>query len=265
MNKTELLDKTARDPEERMTLSRALDKLELTRRRNIPAHTAFLSQAQRAALEGLIQACGQPDHLFFGGYPGAERTVCAFLPQWQEAEDWTGGEDCPVGALRCAFQAGAGLTHRDFLGAILSLGITREKVGDLLVGDAWCDILLLKELEEYLLLNLESAGRVKLRLSPLPLSELHIPQVQVKTLRDTVATLRLDAVTASAFSLARGKAADAISAGKVQLNHRECVKPDRAVAQGDVISCRGLGKCVVKEAGGLSKKGRIMIVLERYM
>ena len=98
-----------------------------------------------------------------------------------------------------------------------------------------------------------------------PLSDLELPQIQVKTVRDTVAALRLDAVMASGFSLSRGKAADLISAGRVQLNHRECGKCDRTVAQGDVISCRGLGKCSVKEIGGLSKKGRTMIVLERYI
>ena len=76
---------------------------------------------------------------------------------------------------------------------------------------------------------------------------------------------RLDAVAASGFSLSRGKAADLIASGRVQLNHRECVKPDHAVAQGDVLSCRGLGKCVLTEVGGPSKKGRILIVLERYV
>ena len=265
MNKTELLDRLSRDGEERLMLSRVLDKLELTRQRSIPAHTCFLSQAERASAESLINACGRPDHLFFGGYEAAERTVCAFLPDWLEEEDWRAGEDCPVRALRCTYPQGSGLTHRDFLGSILSLGITREKVGDILVSEASCDILVLDELEDYLLLNLESAGRVHLKVSRLPLSQLIVPQIQVKTVRDTVATLRLDAVAASAFSLSRGRAAEAISAGRVQLNHRECLKPDRVVAQGDVISCRGLGKCVVKEAGGLSKKGRVMVVLERYL
>ena len=265
MNKTELLDRLARDGEDRLLLSRVLDKLELTRRRSIPAHTGFLSQAERVSAEALINACGHPAHLFFGGYEGAERTVCAFLPDWMEEEDWQAGEDCPVRALRCTYPQGSGLTHRDFLGSILGLGISREKVGDLLVGEASCDILVLDELEDYLLLNLESAGRVRLKTVRLGLDQLSIPQVQVKTIRDTVATLRLDAVTASAFSLSRGRAAEAVSAGRVQLNHRECLKPDRPVAQGDVISCRGLGKCVVKEAGGLSKKGRVMVVLERYL
>ena len=80
-----------------------------------------------------------------------------------------------------------------------------------------------------------------------------------------LSSLRLDAVAASGFSLSRGRAAELISSGKFQLNHRECLKPDRPVAEGDVISCRGLGKCVVKEGGGPSKKGRIMIGLERYI
>ena len=265
MHKTELLDRLARDGEERLLLSRVLDKLELTRRRSIPAHTGFLSQAERGAAEGLIAACGHPEHLFFGGYEGAERTVCVFLPEWLSPEDWQAGEDCPVRALRCSFQAGAGLTHRDFLGAILGLGITREKLGDLLVGEASCDVLVLSELSDYLLQNLDSAGRTRLRVSPIPLDRLAVPEVRVKTIHDTVAALRLDAVTASAFSLSRGKAADAVSAGRVQLNHRDCLKPDRPVAQGDVIACRGLGKCVVREAGGLSKKGRVIITIDRYL
>ena len=61
------------------------------------------------------------------------------------------------------------------------------------------------------------------------------------------------------------KAADRIVAGRVELNHRPCVKADRTVNEGDVMTCRGLGKCVLKEISGLSKKGRIMIVMERYL
>lgn len=263
MTKTELLNKIARDGEERLLLARVLDKLELARTRGVPARTAFLSPGERGAVEALIAASGHPRRLFFGGYEGAERTVCLFLPDWQEPEEALA--DPPVAALRCAFPAGSGLSHRDFLGSILGLGITREKVGDLLVGETCCDVLVLPELTEFLLLNLESAGRVRLKTAPISLEELAPPQVQVKTVRDTVSTLRLDAVMASGFSLSRGRAAELIAAGKVQLNHRECAKGDRIVARGDVISCRGLGKCKVKEVGGLSKKGRTVIELERYV
>ena len=75
----------------------------------------------------------------------------------------------------------------------------------------------------------------------------------------------LDAVLACGFSLSRGKAAQLIASGKAAVNHRECDKPDRAVEQGDVITCRGLGKCAVREVLGQSRKGRTMVVLERYL
>ena len=266
MNKTELLNKLARDNGERLLLARALDKLELARQRNIPTCTGFLSPQERASVENLLNACGHPRHIFFGGYEGAERTVCAFLPDWQEAEDWQGdGESCPVRALRCTWSGGQKLTHRDFLGSILGLGLDREKVGDLLVTDGRCDVLALEEVADFLVFHMEQAGRVKLKCSPLPLDRLEPPAVETRTIRDTVSSLRLDAVAASGFSLSRGKAADLIASGRVQLNHRECGKPDHAVAQGDVLSCRGLGKCVLTEVGGPSKKGRILIVLERYV
>ena len=265
MTKTELLNKLARDGEERLLLARVLDKLELARDRGVPSHTGFLSPHERAVVEGLIRAEGWPRHLFFGGFADAERTVCAFLPDWLEEEDWLAGQEYdPIRALRCTWTGGS-LTHRDFLGSILGLGLDREKVGDLLVGDGVCDVLVLEDVADFLLLHLEQAGRVHLKVSAISLEMVSPPPVQVRTIRDTVSSLRLDAVASSGFSISRGKAADLISSGKVQLNHQECLKPDRPVNEGDTLSCRGFGKCVVKQVGGPSKKGRIMIELERYV
>ncbi len=264
MTKTELLNKTAQSEEERVLLSRVLDKLELARTRNVPSHTGFLSPQERVSVEALLNASGHPRHLFFGGFEGAERCICAFLPDWQEPEAVLAGEECPIRALRAVY-TGPALSHRDFLGAVLGLGLDREKVGDLLVGEGRCDLLVLADMQEFLLLHLDQAGRARLNVSPIALSQLSPPAVQVKTIRDTVSSLRLDAVAGSGFSVSRGKAADLICSGRVQLNHRDCLKPDRAVVQGDVLTCRGLGKCVVREVGGPSKKGRIMLVLERYV
>ena len=263
MTKTELLNKLARDGEERLLLARAMDKLELARTRSVPGHTGFLSPQERVSVENLLNACGHPRHLFYGGFEGAERTVCAFLPDWQEEDIWLEG-DCPIKAVRCTWSNGT-LSHRDFLGSILGLGLDREKIGDLLVGDGECHILALEDVADFLVMNLDQAGRVRLKTSAMELADLKPPEVKVKPIRDTVSSLRLDAVAAAGFSLSRGKAADLIASGKFQLNHRECLKPDRPVAEGDVMSCRGLGKCVLKEVGGPSKKGRIMILLERYV
>ena len=265
MNKTELLNKLARDGEERVLLARVMDKLKETGQKNIPACTPFLSPHESEAVSRLIAACGHPRHLLFGGYEGAERRVCLFLPDWMEDGRDAFDEEGPIAALRAVWHGGDVLSHRDFLGALMGMGVSRASVGDILVGSGSCDILLLREVAPFLRQSMDSAGRTRLSLSPISLSDLQPPQAQVKVIRDTVAALRLDAVAASGFSISRSKAAGHITAGHVSLNWQECTKPDHPVAQGDVISCRGLGKCVLTQVGGQSKKGRVMLVMERYI
>ena len=266
MNKKELLDRCARSGEERVLLARALDKLELAQSRGVPAHTPFLSPGEGASVADLLNAWGRPRHLFWGGYEGAERTVCAFLPDWQEEEDFLSDPEGPLTVVEGTFPRDAQPGHRDILGALMGLGLTREKLGDILLPEPGkCQVVVLREAAPILLSQWESAGRWKVSLKETPLSQLAPKPAQVKTIRDTVATPRLDAVAASAFSLSRSRAADLISSGRVQLIYRECVKPDRTVEEGDTISCRGLGKCKVKKLGGLSKKGRVMVELERCL
>ena len=148
----------------------------------------------------------------------------------------------------------------------MGLGLTREVLGDILLPEAGlCQVVVLREALPILLSQWEGAGRYRASLSEIPLDRLTPAPARVKTVRDTVATPRLDAVAAAGFSLSRSKAAALIAAGKVALNHRECLKADRQVAEGDVLTCRGLGKCVIKEVPGQSKKGRTMLVIERYL
>ena len=104
-----------------------------------------------------------------------------------------------------------------------------------------------------------------MKLREIALTDLSPAPAEVKHIRDTVAAPRLDAVFSTGFSLPRGKAADLIRAGRVSVNHRECLKPDRLLEEGDVLTCRGLGKCVLASVLGQSRKGRIMIEMERYL
>ena len=266
MNKKELLDRCARSGEERLLLARVLDKLELAQNRGIPAHTQFLSPGERAVVTDLLNACGHPRHLFWGGYEGAERTVCIFLPDWQEEEDALSDPEGPLTALEAQFPRDAAPGHRDILGSLMGLGLTREKLGDILLPrPGTCQVAALGDAAPILLSQWEGAGRWKASFKPIPLSQLAPAPAQVKTIRDTVASPRLDAVLAAGFSLSRSKATDYIAGGKVAVNHRECMKGERQVEEGDVLTCRGLGKCVVKEVPGQSRKGRTMLVLERFI
>ena len=259
MDKTTLLNRAA-SPEERLLLARVLDKYEQMDRRNIPTATPFFTQAEQAAVQALLNAAGiRSGYVWNGGYPQAERKLLQFLPDWCE-------EDGNVlTALRARCRGDEEPNHRDFLGSLMALGLTREKFGDLLVSPGRCDLIAAADAAPFLLQNWDSAGRARLQVEEIPLCDLEIPVQQVKEIRDTVASLRLDAVAAGGFSMSRTRAAELIAAGRVQVNHLDCGKGDRLVAEGDVITVRGLGKCLVAQVGGRSKKGRTMIVLHRYL
>lgn len=259
MDKRQLLDRVARDGEERLLLARVLDRYEQCQARNVPAATGFLSAGEQAAAQALLNAAGiREGYMFAGGYEGAERRLIYFLPDWGE------GLEPPIAALRAVFRGQERPGHRDCLGSLMGLGIAREKLGDILLSEESCDLLAAEDLADFLVQSWESAGRVRLLVERIGLDELKVPEARFETVRDTVMSLRLDAVASAAFGLSRSRAAELIAAGRVSLNHAPCLKGDRLVAEGDVLTARGFGKCVLREVGGLSRKGRTTIVLQRF-
>lgn len=263
MDKGALLDRLGLAGEDRLALAKVLDKAEQASVRNLPAATDFLSPQQRARALDLLRLAGisESSYVLQGGYEGAERQVLQFLPDWMEPEI----AEIPIRCLRAVFREEEQLSHRDFLGSLMGMGIVREKVGDILVAPGSADLLVLEGVADFLLQSWDSAGRARLRVSAIEPEKLHIPAVRRKEVRDTVSSLRLDAVAASGFRLARGKAAALIESGKVQLNWRECVKPDKLLEAGDVVSARGFGKFELSEVGGPTRKGRVSIVLRVYV
>ena len=258
MNKTELLDRCARSGEERTLLARVLDKLELAQNRGVPAWTPFLTPGEQASAGDLLAAWGGPRYLAAGGYEGSERNILYFPPDWQEPEDALADPEGPLAALEGTFPGGASLTHRDILGSLMGLGITREKLGDILILEGKCQVVALREALPILLSQWESAGRGG---GDPPVR----PHPQTAHGEDRPGHGGRPAAGRGAGRRLLHLPVQGGSAGRVAVNHRECMKGDRTVAEGDVLTCRGLGKCVVKEVLGASRKGRIMLVLERYV
>ena len=121
---------------------------------------------------------------------------------------------------------------------------------------------------DFLLSSWNSAGRAKLTVTEIPAAHLHIPEVRCEEVRDTVSSLRLDAVCSTGFRMARGKAVDMISSGHVQVNWRPCTKADKLLTEGDTVSARGFGKfqlAAVQEALARLMEGRTAIVVKRYI
>ncbi len=263
MTKTELLGRFAVDEQSRLALARVLDKAEYARKRNIPAHSQFLTDGEQDLADRALNAFGNPRRLFWGGYEGAERRVCLFLPDWLE-EFTPGGEEDPLAAAEVTVPPDAKLSHRDYLGAMMGLGLSRDGVGDLLVAEGRCQVVCLKSVLSILLTQWAEVGRYAAQVRELPLERLEPGEGDVKIRRETFQSLRFDAVAAAGFNISRAKAAALISSGRVQLNHLPCVKPDRILEPGDSLTAKGLGKCVLARVTGESRKGRIMAEIARY-
>lgn len=262
MDRNKLLDRAHGD-EERMLLAKVLDRQNQAEQKNIPVCTDFLSPHERTLAEDVLRAAGIPADAYTasGGYEGAERQMLLFLPDWQTPEM----AEFPVRYLRASYRPEYSLTHRDFLGSLMGMGIVREKVGDLLVDAQSCDLIVADSVAEFLLREWTQAGKAPLKVALVEAQDLHVPEIRCEELRDTVQSLRLDAVAATGFRMSRGKAADLIAGGHVEVNWRDCIKPDHLLAEGDTVSARGFGKFKLEQVSGTTRKGRTGIVLKRYI
>ena len=256
------IEKIAQNPEDRLLLAKLWDKIQAGIRRCIISNTCFLSLREQEMARYLFGA--EPGLTFFGGYDEAERKMLVYLPEYLE-EDSLYEADSPVVCLRATFFEEDALSHRDFLGALMGAGIARETVGDICVGKGFCDFFVTAEIAPYVEQNFFSAGRTKLHLSRISLQDAQIPEPEIKEIKDTVASLRLDSVISSGFRIGRSLAAQYISAGKAGIDGLPCEKPDKPVSEGMKISVRGLGKIKLASVNGRTKKDRISVVIHRYV
>ena len=254
------IEKIARNGEDRLLLAKLWDKINAGLRRNIPANTCFLSPRELEMARYLFG--DEPGLHAFGGFEDAERKMLCYLPEYLDEESLY-GEDAPLVCLRAAFFEGDTPSHRDFLGALMRSGIAREAVGDICVGKGSCDFFVTAEIAPYVIQNFLSAGRTRLHLKQIPLADAQIPEPEVKEIKDTLASLRLDSVISAGFRIGRSLAAQHVSAGKAAIDGLPCEKPDKAVAEGAKISVRGLGKIRLLRVGSATKKGRIPVVIHR--
>ncbi len=264
MAQKQYVESLAAGEEDSLLLRRVQDMLRRFRNRNCPEHSRFLTPREQQLCSRLLRAEGERDFLFWGGYPDAERRLLALVPDWMEAETWLTGAESPAALLRCRF-SGPPPEHRQLLGALMSTGLKRDAIGDLLISPGQADVSVLRELLPYLRTELTRAGRVHLQLEEVSFSQLVVPEQRREQRRETVASLRADCVLAAMLRLSRDKAAGLIRQGQVQVDALELSKGDRPLAPGQTISVRGYGKFRLLQADGLTKKGRIPLVFEKYI
>lgn len=236
-------------------ISHAEDKCRESFNRNILTSTNFLDMHQQSVLSSQKFPCR---FMFYGGFDDAERRVLCFLPDYM---------DIPydiLSILKVTHNSPKALSHRDYLGALMSLGIKRENIGDILTSEGGAQIIIKKEIGEFLVTNLVSAGRAHLSTDIVPIEELVISESSVQEISKTVASMRIDSVLAAIFNISRTQSCEYINRGMVFINSCEITKPDKQVTEGDKITLRTKGKAVITSAGKLSKKGRIIFSAAIY-
>lgn len=197
---------------------------------------------------------------FDGGFVGAERQRAAFCH-----EDFAGTPAFEIAVIKAEWNGEfARLGHRDVLGSLLSLGVDRECIGDIIATKEFAKILVDRKMSDYFIANLKRIGDAGVETSLDDLTSIAPKEERVKEIRATVASLRADSIAAAGFGMSRSKMADEIAAEKVKLNWQTVKNAAQSVKQGDVLSMRGRGRLEVTEVRGQTKKGRIGVLLKRF-
>ncbi len=253
MQKTELLAKYAKNDDDKILLAHILDREAICIHKNIPTETGFLDPRQQALVLSM-QSAFTVKPVLWGGYGDAERRMLFFLPDYMEAPP----EDA-LAIVQATHRDSRPPGHRDYLGSILGLGVDRIGVGDILADDTGAQIIVRASLADFFAAHYQSAGRVSLSVSILPITSLSVPETEPVYKTASLASLRADAVLAAAFSVSRTLAADAVRAQRVFVNNLPLTKGDRLLSVGDKIRWQGKGRFILEETGGTSRKGRLFV------
>ncbi len=219
--------------------------------------TRFVDPSEQDTVRAAANAAGV-HAAFYGGYPDAERCVAAFYAQ-------TAPEEYPIDAVEVHWNPKfAAVAHRDLMGAVMAIGLERETLGDIAIGQKeGCGyVFCVPEMADYLIGTLESAGRASVRCERA--KEVLIAPPEGSEMRVTIQSLRLDSVIAAGWKLSRTEAQRLIAAGLVKLNHAQEIHADRKVEEKALISARGYGRIRIESIEGETRRGRMAIHLFRY-
>ena len=246
---------------DKLLLAKTEDLVRLCDKYAAAVFSDFLDGGEIAAIrDGFYFPCGY-NFMFFGGCDDCEQKILGVFPEWSEADK----EEFPIETLKIEGGYNRTLTHRDYLGTLMSLGIDRRKTGDILVDGKCAYIFVYSDVAEYIRQNITKIGNQGVKITGFKTGDVVIPQRKFEKTETVCASARLDAVVGAAAHLSRQEAARLINGGGVKLNFRELTDVSKTVKEGDMISFNGSGRFILSEVGNETRKGRIHIVLNKYI
>ena len=249
--------------------------IELSRtayQRDIITYSDFLNLNEQNILHTLPKDRLYTRVVYFGGYEMAERQMAAFIPDalslrygeniFNTAE--TGYPFCALKITPVNLRFAEQLTHRDYLGAILNLGIDRSRTGDIIPEETGALLFVHNDIADFLCSELGRVRHTSVSAEPVPLEAIdYTPKYE--EVRGTVASVRLDSLLSLAFNQSRSRLTGLIEGAKVYVNGRLVTSNGYQPDEGDIISVRGMGKFRYEYAGGRTRKNRISVVISRYI
>ena len=258
--------------EEGETILARADELYARAARGEITHTQFLTPREAKLLAAHFAASGE-SILFAGGYPDAERRRLYFLPPYLVGADEVLLAECLSDVFAetlCAVKvSGSGyreLSHRDFLGAVLHLGIERDRIGDICVtaphtAVLFCDALM----AEFLAEHLERVASDAVRTARFVLPDGFDGGKRYEPISDTVASPRADAVVAALLNLSRERAQALFREGRVEIDYEPEERVDKPLSAGTIVSIRGYGKFTLRSLSDKTRKGRYRLLADRHV
>lgn len=239
-------------------IARIKDAIRLSESTNTFKYVGFLS-VDEASYVRKMPELKKSKHTFFGGYEDAERVCFVALPEWCDSAEDLGIVDSYTISYRNCDK----LSHRDFLGTLMSFGITRETIGDILCEEGRTVIFVLNSVSKYVKEQIDKVGGVGVSVTegvklPLPGSG------KLIDCTETVSSLRIDCVIAALLNTSRENAKKAILDNRVLVDSQMCEKITATVNENSKISVKGVGKFIIKDTSSHSKKGKIIINFSKY-
>lgn len=249
-----------KDADDQLLASRLADCVKAAYYSGRVKYLGFLDEREVYLCRSYMEREQQVRALFWGGYPSAARLMVGISPAELEIRT----EEFPFVPITFLFRREDRLSHRDFLGALMALGIQREVLGDILVEEGRCVSFVKEEMCDFLLSQCRKIGRVGVKVQKG--AQLPYPSGNERQeIRITVASARLDSVAASLMKESRAKAVQSIQSELVSLNYRQEVSNSAEVRQGDILSIRGYGKFEIEQVGPMTKKGRLVLIAQKYV
>ena len=269
LTKQEILSKFTNE-EDRLLISKLLDKIDFTSKRNSIEYTDFLDMRQRQLIEKTLAEIKCTNYVAFGGFKKAERTAVIIYPDKLEEifknEDFSFDTIFSVIRIKLPNELKGRYSHRDYLSGIIKIGLKREKVGDIITSKDGADIIVLKAAEKYVVSGLKELTRFKkAEFEVLTLKELRIEAPKLEKMSIIIPSMRIDSMVSDIIRTSRAKALEIIKEERVFVNHQLVTKGSKEVKENDIITVRGKGRFKVGTIVNSTKRGNLVVEIEKYV